>query len=72
MTRYTLWKSFKGNTGDAELLESESLFVTRKNAFKRAKQLVGFLSDSNDTILVRKVTIGKDEVEQWEFTIEDA
>lgn len=71
MTRYTLWKSFIGNTGDCVLLDKEGAFITKKNAMKKAYKLLAKLKDDNETILVRKVKLNDPVCEEWELTKAD-
>ena len=68
MTFYTLWKRKDEDNEEAIFLEEESIFRTKLMAFRRARQLAKKLIDGwGFDILVRKVTIGSDLCEQWEF-----
>ena len=65
---YTLWKSKEGKTDEAILLSKEKFFVTKYGAFKRAQKLLKQLAIGwNYVILVRKITIGNNVCEEWEF-----
>lgn len=64
---YTLWKGHNGSD-EATLLEDEAVFRTRKNSFKRARQLANRLvAGSGFYILVRKVCLYDDMCTEWKF-----
>lgn len=71
MKIYTLWiKTI--DSDDAFLLDTESIYKTKKNAFKRAKTLADRLVYGRDeAILVRKVNIVNDMCDEncieWTF-----
>ena len=64
---YTLWKGHDG-TDEAVLLEDEAVFRTRRNCFKRARQLTNKLvAGSGFFILVRKVSLHSFDCIEWKF-----
>ena len=65
---YTLWKGNANGEGEAILLEDEPFFKTRRNAFKRASELANKLAAGWDqVILVRRITLGSLNCEEWVF-----
>lgn len=72
-TFYTLWKSNKDDIDGALFLENEGIFHTRHRAFKRANKLSKELAKGwEQSILVRKIHIGSDICEEWEFPAEES
>lgn len=68
MRRYTLWTGYVDEGKEAILLEDEPLFLTKRNAFKRAKELAKDLAIGWDkAILVRLVVLGSALCKEWVF-----
>ena len=70
-TFYTLWKGKENDADNALLLDSEPIFKTRANAFKRAHALAKKLVYGWDyVILVRKIRTDSDICTEWVFEAE--
>ena len=65
-TCYTLWWK-DPREEDAHLMNDESIYYTKGNAFKRARYLSTRPEYDGCLILVRRVTIGKDTCTEWSF-----
>ena len=71
---YTLWVDDDFN--DPMLLDDESIYKTKRNAFKRAKQLLRRPSYNGCKILVRKIyfnhnDLPEEDCVEWSFSEED-
>ena len=72
---YTLWVD--DDLSEPMLLNDESIYKTKKNAFKRAKQLLRRPSYNGCRILVRKIffnsnsDLPEEDCIQWSFSEDD-
>ena len=64
---YIIWKGHNGED-KAILLEDEPVFITRRNAFRRAKHLADQLPPGCEFyLLVRRVSLYDDTCLEWKF-----